>query len=197
MLCVATVVSAHWTCLKCGIRYSHISSRFFSVPGRVIASPSVARICQLPGCPGGFEVGGAPGLSKRRPGARCRGARRLFFNLIHLLIPFFLKKPGGANSQPLREPADPPGRAGWGGEMEEEHTLRLALSLCALRSAERGMYFSLRAPLSMTASPKGNEVSCVPHGAWGTEIIKAMRFSGSSRCLRWVFDLGKESEERG
>lgn len=165
-----------------------------SVPGRVIASPSAARSCQLPGCPGGFEVQSAPGLAKHRPGPRCRGARPVFFDLSRLPIPFSFKKPGGANSQPLGEPADPPARAEWGGEMEEDPGPRRALSLCALRSGERNMCFSLlRAPRRMTASPKGNEVSCVPHGAWGTEIIKAKRFPGSSRCLRWVLIWGRRA----
>lgn len=35
----------------------------------------------------------------------------------------------------------------------------------------------------------------MPHGAWGKEMIKAVRFPGSSRCLRWVL-IWNESEER-
>ncbi|EDL87165.1 rCG59151 [Rattus norvegicus] len=47
----------------------------------------------------------------------------------------------------------------------------------------------------MPTSPKESGVSCVPHGTRGKEMIKAVRFPGSSWCLRWVL-IWEESEER-
>jgi hypothetical protein len=57
------------------------------------------------------------------------------------------------------------------------------------------LFFFFLTPRRMTASLKESGVSCVPHGAWGKEMIKAVRFPGSSRCLRWVL-IWEESEER-
>ncbi|EDL28614.1 mCG140438 [Mus musculus] len=47
----------------------------------------------------------------------------------------------------------------------------------------------------MPTSPKESGVSCVPHGTRGKEMIKAVRFPGSSWCLRWV--LIWEESRRG
>lgn len=65
-------------------------------------------------------------------------------------------------------------------------------------SADTGLLFSFffsRTPRKMPTSPKESGVSCVPHGARGKEMIKAVRFPGSSWCLRWVL-IWEESEER-
>ncbi|VFV36079.1 Hypothetical predicted protein, partial [Lynx pardinus] len=147
-------------------------------------------VASCPAALGALKWKAHHGFSKRRSCARWKGGRWVILNLIHLSIPFFFKKPGGANSQPLLELEDLPAARRGGGELEEGHHLRPALSLCALRSAPSALrkgtraFLFFRTPRRMTASLKGNEVSCVPHGARGTEIIKAMRFPGSTRCLR-------------
>lgn len=48
----------------------------------------------------------------------------------------------------------------------------------------------------MPTSPKESGVSCEPHGARGKEMIKVVRFPGSSWCLRWVL-IWEESEKLG
>lgn len=65
-------------------------------------------------------------------------------------------------------------------------------------SADTGWLFSFffsHTPRKMPTSPKESGVSCVPHGTRGKEMIKAVRFPGSSWCLRWVL-IWEESEER-
>lgn len=65
-------------------------------------------------------------------------------------------------------------------------------------SVDTGWLFSFffsHTPRKMPTSPKESGVSCVPHGTRGKEMIKAVRFPGSSWCLRWVL-IWKESEER-
>lgn len=102
---------------------------------------------------------------------------------------FFFKKPGGANSQPLL--------ARGGARCRRKAEFKGAgrpstVPGCRSRSAPSALgkwslaFFFFLTPRRKTASPKGNGVSCVPHGARGTDIIKSMRFPGSSRRSRWV-----------
>lgn len=105
----------------------------------------------------------------------------------YLLPLFFSRKPGGANSQPLLQLEELPCRAQSGVRpWKAEHESGLAFSLPFALWKWSLTFLFFRTPCRKTANLKGNEMSCVPHGAWGIEIIKTMRFPGSSRCLRWV-----------
>lgn len=110
---------------------------------------------------------------------------------------FFFKKPDGANSQDVRERRVPGlalGERGGGWTL-----MSGAGAFCFLSaSSDTGLLFSFffsHTPRKMPTSPKESGVSCEPHGARGKEMIKVVRFPGSSWCLRWVL-IWEESEEK-
>lgn len=157
----------------------------------VTASPSAAQ-----SCPGFCSRKRTNSSFPRHPGASSgKDAGPSSTSSTSCLL-FFFKKPDGANSQPLLELADPLSslRVEPGGGSERTAPVG---AFCARppHLGNRFAFFFFRTPRRMTANLKESGVSCVPHGAWGKEMIKAVRFPGSSRCLRWVL-IWEQSEER-
>lgn len=162
------------------------------LPQRAVASCQAAPRALKWKAPQGFlPVGWCP---------RWRGGRGLSFNLACLLPLVLLKE---ARWRQLSTPATAGGSPclltveRGGGRKSTVLGSRFLSAPSALWNWSFAFFF-FRTPRRRTASLKGNEVSCVPHGAWGTEIIKAMRFPGSSQCLRWVLIWGRRarSEDR-
>lgn len=166
------------------------------IPRRVIASPSAARSCQQPSCPGLCHGKRSSSFLPRRPGAGGGKDAGPFPPLLPPVSGSSLKSQVAPTLNPRWSWRIPSCRSQCTEEVDGGEELRVgAFSARFPHLGNRLALFFLRTPRRRTASLKESGVSCVPHGAWGKEMIKAVRFPGSSRCLRWVL-IWEQSEER-